>query len=46
MEPKQNQGNVMEKVAQFIVDKRNLFLFIYIVAIIFSIFSIYFFSFC
>ncbi len=39
MEPKQKQGNVMETIAQFIVDKRNLFFFIYIAAIIFSIFS-------
>ena len=39
MEPKQNNGNVMEKVAQFIVDKRNLFFFIYIAALIFSIFA-------
>ena len=37
MEPKQKQGNIMETIAQFIVDKRNLFFFIYIVAIIFSI---------
>ncbi len=36
---KENQGNFMEKVAQFIVDKRNLFFFVYIAAIIFSIFS-------
>lgn len=33
------QGNVMEAIAQFIVDKRNLFFFIYIAAIIFSIFA-------
>ncbi len=39
MEPKQKQGNVMETIAQFIVDKRNLFFFIYIAAIIFSIVS-------
>ena len=39
MEPKKEQGNFMEKVAQFIVDKRNLFFFIYIAAIIFSLFS-------
>ncbi|MBR2045438.1 MAG: MMPL family transporter [Agathobacter sp.] len=39
MEPKQEKGNVMEIIAQFIVDKRNLFFFIYIVAIIFSIFA-------
>lgn len=39
MEPKKEQGNVMEKIAQFIVDKRNLFFFIYAAAIIFSLFS-------
>ena len=39
MEPKQNHGNAMEKLAAFIVDKRNLFFFIYIAAIIFSIFA-------
>ena len=39
MEQKQEKGNVMEKIAQFIVDKRNLFFFIYITAIIFSIFA-------
>lgn len=39
MEPKQEKGNVMETIAQFIVDKRNLFFFIYIAAIIFSIFA-------
>ena len=39
MEPKKEQGNVMEKIAQFIVDKRNLFFFIYIAAIIFSLVS-------
>ncbi len=39
MEQKNEQGNIMEKIAQFIVDKRNLFFFIYIVAIIFSLFS-------
>lgn len=37
MEQKAEQGNFMEKIAQFIVDKRNLFFFIYIVAIIFSL---------
>ena len=39
MEPKKNQGNIMEKIAQFIVDKRNLFFLLYIAALIFSIFS-------
>ncbi len=39
MEQKKEQENFMEKVAQFIVDKRNLFFFIYIAAIIFSLFS-------
>ena len=37
MEPKKEQGNVMEKIAEFIVDKRNLFFFIYIAAVIFSL---------
>lgn len=39
MEPKQNQGNAMEKVAQFIVDKRNLFFLLYIAAMVFCMFS-------
>lgn len=39
MEPKEKSGNVMETIAQFIVDKRNLFFFIYIAAIIFSLFA-------
>lgn len=39
MEPKKERGNVMEKVAQFIVDKRNLFFLLYIAALIFCIFS-------
>lgn len=39
MEQKTEQGNFMEKVATFIVDKRNLFFFIYIAAIIFSLVS-------
>ena len=39
MEPKEKQGNVMETIAQFIVDKRNLFFLIYIAAIIFCLFS-------
>lgn len=33
------QGNVMEAIAQFIVDKRNLFFLIYIAAMIFCAFS-------
>lgn len=33
------QENFMEKIAQFIVDKRNLFFFIYAAAILFSLFS-------
>ena len=37
MEQKKEQGNFMEKIAAFIVDKRNLFFFIYIALIIFSI---------
>ena len=39
MEPKKEQGNIMEKVAQFIVDKRNLFFLLYIAAMIFCMFS-------
>ena len=39
MEPKKEKGSVMEKVAQFIVDKRNLFFLIYIAALIFCMFS-------
>ena len=39
MEPKKERGNVMEKVAQFIVDKRNLFFLLYIAALIFCMFS-------
>ncbi len=39
MEQKQGKENFMEKIAQFIVDKRNLFFFIYIAAVIFSLFS-------
>ena len=37
MDAKKEKGNVMEKIAQFIVDKRNLFFFVYIVAVIFSV---------
>ena len=39
MEPKKERGNIMEKVAQFIVDKRNLFFLLYIAAMIFCVFS-------
>lgn len=38
-EEKQNKSSGMEKVASFIVDRRNLFFLIYIFALIFSIFS-------
>ncbi|MBQ8519762.1 MAG: MMPL family transporter [Agathobacter sp.] len=37
MEQKQEKGNFMEKIAEFIVDKRNLFFFIYVAAILFSL---------
>ena len=39
MEPKKEKGSVMEKIARFIVDKRNLFFLLYIAALIFSVFS-------
>ena len=39
MEPKEQKESVMEKVAQFIVDKRNLFFLLYIAALIFCMFS-------
>ena len=39
MESKKEKGNVMEKVARFIVDKRNLFFLLYIAAMIFCVFS-------
>lgn len=39
MKRKEQQSNFMEKVAQFIVDKRNLFFLIYIAAMIFCAFS-------
>ena len=39
MEPKKEKGSVMEKVAQFIVDKRNLFFLLYTAALIFCLFS-------
>jgi len=39
MEPKKEKGSIMEKVAQFIVDKRNLFFLLYIAAMVFCVFS-------
>lgn len=39
MESKEKSGNIMEQVAQFIVDKRNLFFLLYIAALIFCLFS-------
>ncbi len=39
MEQKKNKGNIMEKVAAFIVDKRNLFFLLYIFAAVFCVFS-------
>lgn len=39
MEPKEQKESVMEKVAQFIVDKRNLFFLLYIAALVFCMFS-------
>ena len=39
MEAKQEKGSVMEKVARFIVDKRNLFFLLYTAALIFCAFS-------
>ncbi len=39
MEPKKEKGSLMEKIAQFIVDKRNLFFLLYIAAMIFCVFS-------
>jgi len=39
MESRQEKNSFMEKVAQFIVDKRNLFFLLYIAALIFCIFS-------
>ena len=38
---KEQDSNVMIKVASFIVDKRNLFFLIYILLIIFSSFSVF-----
>ena len=40
MEEKKQKGNSMEKVAAFIVDKRNLFFLLYVFALIFSVISI------
>lgn len=39
MEPKQEKESFMEKVARFIVDKRNLFFLLYTAALIFCMFS-------
>lgn len=39
MEQKKEKGNIMEKIATVIVDKRNLFFLLYIFAIVFCIFS-------
>ncbi len=39
MERKEKNGNFMEKIAAFIVDKRNLFFLIYIAACIFCVIS-------
>ena len=39
MDAKKQEGSFMEKVAQFIVDKRNLFFLLYIAALIFCVFS-------
>ena len=39
MEQKKEKGNVMEKIAAFIVDKRNLFFLLYIFATVFCLFS-------
>ena len=39
MESKKERRNIMEKVAQFIVDKRNLFFLLYIAALTFCMFS-------
>lgn len=38
MKQKEKKGNFMEKVAEFIVDKRNLFFLIYIFAAVFCFF--------
>ena len=39
MEPKKERENIMEKVARFVVDKRNLFFLLYTAALIFCMFS-------
>lgn len=39
-ENNENKSSTMEKIASFIVDRRNLFFLIYIFAIVFSVFSI------
>ncbi len=39
MQEKEKKGNFMEKVAAFIVDKRNLFFLLYIFAAVFCVFS-------
>ena len=39
MEAKKEKGSIMEKVAQFIVDKRDLFFLLYTAALIFCLFS-------
>jgi predicted RND superfamily exporter protein len=39
MEAKKEKGSIMEKVARFIVDKRNLFFLLYTAALIFCLFS-------
>lgn len=39
MEQKKEKGNIMEKIATIIVDKRNLFFLIYIFAAVFCVFS-------
>lgn len=37
---KSNKGNLLKSIARFIVDKRSLIFLFYIIAIIFSVFSI------
>ena len=39
MKAKENSTNYMEKIAAFIIDKRNLFFLLYIFAMIFCLFS-------
>ena len=39
MEQKKEKGNMMEKIATIIVDKRNLFFLLYIFAVVFCVFS-------